>query len=180
MQECLHKLFPCCFRINTEENSPQSCEKVSPKGIITMFEKEEFKETALLKLQIIDSEELEIGKEFKISQEGLVSSLRKHKDGCVYAGSKLSEEGKVLNDIVLSAKEKGVGDQHFQVKYNSDKSVFTLKDLGQGDGTFIRLDKPLLLQSNQIISFGDTHVSIQITNGDLRLRFIEGPMKDQV
>lgn len=47
--------------------------------------------------------------------------------------------------------------------------------MGEGMGTFIRLDRPLKLQNNFIISFGESHVIVQIEPNCLGLRFLDGP-----
>lgn len=54
-----------------------------------------------------------------------------------------------------------------------------IKDMGEGMGTFIRLDKPLKLQNNFIISFGESHVIVQFEGTQLNLRFIDGPRTEE-
>jgi len=54
-----------------------------------------------------------------------------------------------------------------------------IKDMGEGMGTFIRLDKPLRLQNNFIVSFGESHVIIQVEGICLTLRFIDGPRNEE-
>ena len=46
------------------------------------------------------------------------------------------------------------------IKYNLDNRNYYLRDLGDGTGTFVRLDAPLLLKHGYIISFGDSHMVI--------------------
>jgi hypothetical protein len=43
-----------------------------------------------------------------------------------------------LNDVILPQAE-GFGPRHFSIKFNTDLSCYTLKDLGEGSGTFIKL-----------------------------------------
>jgi len=132
----------------------------------------------VLKLEILDSQSLDIGSVFIITQEGLQSNSSREKDGCVYIGSDSTS-----NDIVISDKEKGVGSKHFMIKYDpSYKNSFALRDLGEGMGTFIRIDLKLYLKCNNIISFGDSHMIILIDYTDssrITLKFIDGPRKDQ-
>ena len=45
-------------------------------------------------------------------------------------------------------------------------------------GTFVRVDQPLKLISSHVISFGDSHMIINLDNSILNLRFIEGPQLD--
>ena len=50
--------------------------------------------------------------------------------------------------------------------------------MGEGMGTFVRLDQPLKLMNSCVISFGDSHMIINLENNLLTLRFIEGPKVD--
>lgn len=50
--------------------------------------------------------------------------------------------------------------------------------MGEGMGTFIRIEKPIKLKNSYIISFGDSHMMITLENSMLSLRFIEGPKLD--
>ena len=68
------------------------------------------------------------------------------KDFSTYFGSycSLSEEdpSKVnkdkLNDVILP-KADGFGGRHFMVKYMIEKNHYMLKDLGEGTGTFVKV-----------------------------------------
>ena len=46
------------------------------------------------------------------------------------------------------------------IKYNLDDRSYYLRDLGDGSGTFVRIDTPLLLKHGYIISFGDSHMLV--------------------
>ena len=124
-----------------------------------------------------------VGSEYEIYPHGLKCSKRNVKDGCVYAGSMEKHGRLIVNDIILSEKEKGIGKRHFMINYNKgrkhiDRGIYYLKDMGEGMGTFIRIDKPIKLKSSYIISFGDSHMVVQISNNVLSIRFIEGPKVD--
>lgn len=43
-----------------------------------------------------------------------------------------------------------------------EEQVYKIKDCGEGSGTFVKIDSPLTLQNDQIISFGDSHMAIHI------------------
>ena len=121
-----------------------------------------------------------IGSEFEIYPQGLKSSKRNVKDGCVYAGSLEKQGSLIINDIILSENEKGIGKRHFMIQYNKgiikvEKAQYLLKDMGEGMGTFIRIDKPIKIKTTYIVSFGDSHMIAQLDNSILTLRFIEGP-----
>jgi hypothetical protein len=83
----------------------------------------------------------------------------------------------------LPENEKGVGKKHFMIQYKQvPRPGFYIKDLGEGMGTFVRISHPLALQTNFIISFGESHMIIVIDNSmppKLVLRFIDGPKTDQ-
>ena len=137
-----------------------------------------------LTLTVIDSAKMLIGSQYEIFPYGLKSSQRNLKDGCVYAGS-LEKSGNLkINDIILPEEEKGVGKRHFMIQFVKgekyiDKGAYMIKDMGEGMGTFIRLDNPLKLQNNFIISFGESHVIVQIDASQLHLRFIDGPRTEE-
>ena len=46
------------------------------------------------------------------------------------------------------------------IKYNIDDRHYYMRDLGDGSGTFVRLDKPLELKNGFIISFGYSHMAV--------------------
>ena len=127
---------------------------------------------------IVDSQQLEEGKEFEILSTGLKGETTRVKDGCVYGGC-----DPLVNDIILSELEKGVGKKHFMIQYDKKyKNRYALRDLGEGMGTFVRIDNRLLLKTNYIISFGDSHMIILLeSNGEpkITLKFIDGPKAEQ-
>ena len=132
-----------------------------------------------LNLSVIDSVKMIIGTSYEIFPYGLKGSLRNSKDGCVYAGSSKGNGMLQVNDIVLNEEEKGVGSRHFMIQYFKEKGNYMIKDMGEGMGTFIRLDNPLKLQNNFIVSFGESHVIIQVESQTLNLRFIDGPRNEE-
>jgi pSer/pThr/pTyr-binding forkhead associated (FHA) protein len=68
------------------------------------------------------------------------------------------------NDIVIPdpTGELGIGKRHFIIKYSTDNRNYYIRDLGDGNGTFVKLETPLLLKHGFIISFGDSHMVVQI------------------
>ena len=52
------------------------------------------------------------------------------------------------------------------IKYNLDDQKYYLRDLGDGSGTFVRVDnsKGLILKHGFIISFGDSHMVVQFAS----------------
>jgi pSer/pThr/pTyr-binding forkhead associated (FHA) protein len=107
---------------------------------------------------------------------------RQKRDGCVLVGSDSAQET-LQNDIVIPDDgESGLGRRHFIIKYSPDHMSYYLRDLGDGNGTFVRLDTPLLLKHGFIISFGDSHMVVSIFKDDeprIQLKFLDGPKIDQ-
>jgi pSer/pThr/pTyr-binding forkhead associated (FHA) protein len=110
---------------------------------------------------------------------------RGRSDGCVLVGSQEFVGGseEVYNDVVLEGEE--IGRRHFLIKYNQETTRYYLRDLGDGNGTFVRLDDPLQLKTGYIISFGDNHMFIQIYEdhqakvSKLEIKFLDGPKTDE-
>lgn len=136
------------------------------------------------------------GNSFDINTCGLVSNAlngkaqeqnngRGRKDGCVLVGSKSHQGNEVYNDIVLDLKDSEISNRHFLIKYDITTQEYYLRDLGDGNGTFVRLDNALQLKTGFIISFGDSHMFMQITedfNSDiskLEIQFLDGPKTDE-
>ena len=81
----------------------------------------------------------------KINACGLIGSKRNKSDGCTIVGSQDSNaNGEVFNDFVIPSTDAGIGKRHFIIKYNLDNKSYYLRDLGDGSGTFVRLDVPLV------------------------------------
>jgi pSer/pThr/pTyr-binding forkhead associated (FHA) protein len=141
----------------------------------------------IIHLEIIEG--TNIGDVYEINAQGLIGGLgRGRKDGQVLIGSKEYDDDmdEPYNDIVLNHQENNeIGERHFLIKYNRETTGYYLRDLGDGNGTFVRLDTPLLLKTGYIISFGDSHMFIQIYDdikedvSKLQIRFLDGPKTEQ-
>lgn len=68
------------------------------------------------------------------------------------------ETGK-LNDYILSA-EQGFGRRHFMINFSVEKNGYFLKDVGEGSGTFIKVEQQTILKNGHIVSFGDNHMVV--------------------
>ncbi len=60
-----------------------------------------------------------------------------------------------------------------------DDKEYYIKDMGMGTGTFIKVDKDLVLKTGYIISFGDSHMVSTIKPDKLHLKFLDGPKVEQ-
>lgn len=138
-----------------------------------------------LEIKVLDGTLLSPGETFKISPSGLEGSIRGVSDGEVYFGGVAKVKETVVNDYVLP-NEEGVGNRHFLVKYHSVERKYTIRDLGEGTGTFIKLTTKLLLRDNYILSFGENHMIVhhcEVINQEeakITVKFIDGPKSDQV
>ena len=147
----------------------------------------EIDKAPILKLEIIEG--INVGTFYKINACGLTGLQgRGRKDGCVLVGSQEFEENTddPYNDIILESGDNSeIGKRHFLVKYNQDSTAYYLRDLGDGNGTFVRLDNNLILKTGYIISFGDSHMFIQIFESEtekvskIEIKFLDGPKTDQ-
>ena len=147
----------------------------------------------LLKLQALEGNVLPTGTTFELNPAGLLTGGRLKGDGKTYLGSQKykisSRDGQqqLKNDILLN--DTSVGERQSMLKYNPSNKRYYLRDLGEGSGTFVKIQQRVRLISGAIVSFSDSHVAIGISEGasngkhtqqnTLSLRFLEGPKLDQ-
>ena len=55
-----------------------------------------------------------------------------------------------------------MGKKHFMIKYESSKQTYLIKDLGEGNGTFVKIVPQMQLASGFTISFGEIHFNVLI------------------
>lgn len=77
------------------------------------------------------------------------------------------------------------------IKYNEIDKKYYLRDLGDGSGTFVRIDnsRDLILKHGFIISFGDSHMVVQFSSDidqvthkilqKVTFKFLDGPKIDK-
>lgn len=151
-----------------------------------------------VKIEVIEGfDQLDKSTALLINAQGLEGSLRGKRDGCTIIGSgEHGQNGEPINDFIIPQDELGIGKRHLIIKYNSDNGDYCMRDLGDGSGTFVRLDIPLVLKHGFIISFGDSHMIVnfyqaQASEGNyasntadrsydkIQLKFIDGPKTDK-
>jgi len=115
-----------------------------------------------VKIEVIEGfDQLDKSTALLINAQGLEGSLRGKRDGCTIIGSgEHGQNGEPINDFIIPQDELGIGKRHLIIKYNSDNGDYCMRDLGDGSGTFVRLDIPLVLKHGFIISFGDSHMIV--------------------
>lgn len=58
-------------------------------------------------------------------------------------GGHLQNRGQ-KNDVILK-NDEAIGRCHFRVRFDPTKNKFLIKDMGDGSGTFIRIEEPTVL-----------------------------------
>ena len=130
-----------------------------------------------LLLEVQEGPVLEPGTRYLLTARGYPNSKRNIPDGMVYFGKQDADEatGESKNDIVLSSEEPGIGLMHFVIQFNRTQNAFAVKDLGQGSGTFIKIQAPLKLTTGNVIAFGESHMAVDmLLDGKIQLKFLEG------
>jgi hypothetical protein len=132
-----------------------------------------------LLLEVQDSPSLEAGKCYEITPSGLRQSSRPIIDGRTVVGSDAS-----ACDIILSSDDTNIGKMHFVIEYTLGNDCFTIKDLGEGNGTYKQIDNTHSLHNGDVLSFGASHAGVQIESkgagSTLTLRFFEGPRASEI
>ena len=77
----------------------------------------------------------------------------------------ISNEVQENEQNIISEKQQvvgGIGKRHMVIKYNDVDKRYYLRDLGDGSGTFVRIDnsKDLILKHGFIVSYGDSHMVV--------------------
>jgi hypothetical protein len=120
-----------------------------------------------------------------INAQGMKGGQRGKLDGCTIIGTRGNRrQDQPQNDYDIGVDPSGEDKRHLMIKYAQSK--YYLRDLGEGNGTFVKLTQPLLLKNGYIISFGDTHMSVAFfqDRGNqgfdrIQLKFIDGPKTDE-
>ena len=141
------------------------------------FEQESFTHIPRLLLEVKDGPSPLIGKVFQLSPAGVKDSSKEVMDGKMMIGS----DRKVC-DIVLEG-DTDIGEMHCLLEFNVKSRAYYLKDLGDGNGTFIKIEDNQEVATGDIVSFGASHarvvVQAQASDSTLTLQFYEGPLADQ-
>jgi predicted HAD superfamily hydrolase len=114
------------------------------------------------------------GTTFSISAQGAETGMRGIKDGITYFGCKKRggksgiryRKGEIINDIVIKAKDKEISrrhrGRHFQIQYCLESNCYKIKDLGIGYGAYAKLENPLLLKDNYLLSMGESFFIVNL------------------
>ena len=80
----------------------------------------------------------------EIDSKGMVNSQRKAEDGITYFGSQSPKEGVHANDFMIPEESSALGLKHFKIFYSAKDDEYYLQDMGEGTGTFVRLDQKMV------------------------------------
>jgi pSer/pThr/pTyr-binding forkhead associated (FHA) protein len=128
-----------------------------------------------LKLRIVESSVIPVGTLLTINGFGLENSRRNKQDFKVFIGNILEDKGEVINDFMIAEESLGMGKQHLLIKFAQTTNKYTITDLGDGTGTFVKISTDLVLKEGFIISFGNSHMKVEAVSPKLILKFLEGP-----
>lgn len=132
-----------------------------------------------LMLEVQDSPSLRQGKCFVLTPSGLQQSARPLKDGRTIIGTDAE-----TCDIVLSPDDSELGKMHFVIEYSQAIENFLIKDLGDGNGTFMKIEGSHTLHDGDVLAFGLSYAGVQIQRqgpgSTLTLRFYEGPRASEM
>ncbi|CAG9325073.1 unnamed protein product [Blepharisma stoltei] len=150
---------------------------------MTPLTEKEISEYPKIKITVVDSTVIEPGTALHINAAGMINSRRNKSDLCTYIGAAEMDGDEVINDFVVDELDKGMGKKHLVIKFIPNKGKYFISDLGEGTGTFVRIDAPLVLRDSYIISFGDSHMATQFVPNmpnKISLKFLEGPKQNEV
>lgn len=143
-------------------------------------------------LKPVEGNILPLDRKIKIGPLGITENGRQQADGITFFGSQKyivsdkDSEKSPYNDVVLN--DPTVGSRHCMIKYDPASQSYYLKDLGDGSGTFVKVDQETALKTGYIISFADSHILLSISrpssnskeNENIVLKFLDGPKADEV
>ncbi len=84
-----------------------------------------------------------VGKALEINVHGLVDGKRKAADGIAYFGSSDPDPNSRghVNDFAYPKAETGLDCKHFKIFYSLKDDDYYIQDLGEGTGTFIKVER---------------------------------------
>ena len=103
-------------------------------------------------LKVIESVTFDPNTTFIITSKGLINN--ESKDPNVY----ISKEGVLQADQGPTMMHP----QYTRISYNAMKKIYEIQGMTEGPGSFMKITHPLVLQQEQIISFGDSHMAINL------------------
>ena len=126
-----------------------------------------------LKLIILNSFKLEKGFNILINPLGMVkNSLRKSYFGFV---RNIENNRSNLIDFLIEPngnyETKFVG-RHFKISYNQNDFKYYIQDCGNGYGTFLKIEKDVLIKNNSLISIGNSYLVCEVNSSENKINNI--------
>ena len=155
-------------KTNEKTNPNIILEKNKANNILNESKKE--KDKLCLDLEVLNSWNLPIGLQLHIDELGLKNSIRNKGDGITYFGFQTEDS---LNtepyiDYLLGPKDQEYDEQfvgkHFQIRFDNETKKYYIKDLGNGFGTFIKLNNEEKIKDNLLINIGETYIVFSFNN----------------
>jgi hypothetical protein len=137
-------------------------------------------------LEVLESVIFEAGGTIELSGAGITASHSPVTEMLASCCTVRDSKTELWMEFCLPEEE--IGTQFFAIIFKKLTNHFSLADLGKGTGTFMKIIEPMLLKSRLIISFGDSHMAVNVQTGSrrqvldrptLRILFIDGPKRDQ-
>lgn len=73
----------------------------------------------------------------------------------------------IINDVIIKNKEPETNDRHrgrhFQIEFCTDSNTYKIRDLGIGFGAFTKIDQPVILKDNNLLSMGSSFLIINFS-----------------
>ena len=123
----------------------------------------------ILELEVLNSASIPIGTKIKIDKFGLTEgSLRQAKDNITYFGFYRNSENNTIEkeknnsensvDYLLPLKHCDKSGRFFKIQYISKINEYIIKDLGNGLGTFIKIQDSIYIRDSSMINIGDCYL----------------------
>ena len=61
---------------------------------------------------------------------------------------------------------KGVGKKHMVIRFEKETGTYSIQDLGQGLGTFVKIVEPFPVANNALFFFGPIQCSTRLSSGE--------------
>ena len=59
--------------------------------------------------------------------------------------SKVEQDLKAVKNNIILKNDEAIGRSHFRIRFCTIRNQFLMKDMGDGSGTFIRIEEPTIL-----------------------------------
>ncbi len=130
-----------------------------------------------LELEVLSSSTLSVGTKIKIDQFGIIEgALRNIKDNISYFGYIENNSDNNTNNIIdknnnevdylLPLKHCEKMGRFFKIQYIPKINEYIIKDMGNGLGTFIKIQDFIYIRNSSMINIGDTYLIFNFISND--------------